>query len=78
MVLAIFFEIETAVGVYWQSRGRDQRAYSPLGDNDGNITPDIEVPIGVGGRYLDTGVPETVFERFAKHRMIRSVVCCKK
>jgi hypothetical protein len=77
-VLTIFFEIQTTVGPIGKVGPENRLEYSPLCNDHGNIAPYVKTSIGVGGGYLDTSVLETLFERFSKDRMIRSVVCCQK
>jgi hypothetical protein len=55
----------------------ERQKYTPLGNDYRNIAPDIEISIGISGRYLNTSVLEAVFERFSKDGMIHIVVCCE-
>ena len=51
-----------------QDNGRSQgEGYARLRDDDGDVTPDIELAIGVGSGYLDTSVFEALLEGFAKN-----------
>ena len=44
---------------------------APLGDDDRNITPDIQFPIRVRRRYLHIRILQTLLQRAPKHRARR-------
>ena len=69
----IFLEIEATAGCEERTRGR--RRDGPFCDDNRDVAPDVEIAIGICGRYLDTGVMQTLLERFPEDGMIGGVNC---
>ena len=58
------------LGVSRDNGRRQGEGYARLCNDYGDVTPDIELAVGVGSRYLDASVSETLLEGFAKNDIL--------
>lgn len=44
--------------------------YARLCNDNGDVTPDVELAVGVGGGYLDASISETLLEGFTENAIL--------
>lgn len=72
--ITVFLEMEAAGRGECGGAGRD--GDGPLCDDDGDVTPDVEVAVCVCGGYLDAGPSEGLLEWFSKDGVVLGGGCC--
>ena len=70
----VFLEIEAAGR--GECGGAKRGGDGPLCDDDGDVSPYVEVAVCVCGGYLDAGPSEGLLERFSKDGVVLGRGCC--